>query len=205
MRNVRLLEEILAGKSFADCATEFNVSNATVANSIRSIIRHLKEYTSIDIEESSNYEYIQTKRESLTKCLTEPFPKVTISPSAKDFLLQTFGKDYARRPKEIAARWQEVKSRFNIFSARREFTSIQKWLASEGYLVGDIVTESMLDFVFSALEEKLLAIDIHQENHSLGIEKVEQTQVKTRLIVQAKIREKDHQVTRRFIFELMPS
>ena len=205
MRNVRLLQEIISGKSFADCATEFNMSNATIVNSLRSILRHLKEYTSIDIEESSNYEYILSKRESIKECLTEPFPKVTISPSAKNYLLKAFGKDYARHPKEIAAKWQEIKSSFNIYSARRELQSIQKWLASEGYLVGDIVTDSMLDFVFSALKENLLAIDIHHENHSLDFEKIEQTQLKTKLIVQAKIREKDHQVTRRFMIELLPS
>src|SRR6516162_3459882 len=112
MRNVHLLNEILSGKSLAECAREFNMSIATIASSLRSILRHLKEYTSIDIEESSNYAYILSKSESIKESLTEPFPRVTISPSAKDFLLKTFGKDYARCPQEIAAKWQEIKSNF---------------------------------------------------------------------------------------------
>jgi len=205
MRNVSVLQEVLSGKSFAECATKFNMSNATIATSIRNILRHLKEYTSIDIEESSNYEYIQSKKEEIKKGLAGPFPTVLIAPAAKNYLLKTFGKDYARRPKDIAAKWQEIKSSFNPFTARRELQSIQKWLASEGHLVGDMVTDDMLDFMYSALKDRLLSMDIHHEKHSLVIEKVERSQWKTRLIVQAKISEQDHQVTRRFAIELLPS
>jgi hypothetical protein len=205
MRNVGVLQEVLSGKSFAECATKFSMSNATIATSIRSILRHLKEYTSIDIEESSNYEYLHSKKEEIKKSLAEPFPTVLISPSAKDFLLKTFGKDYARRPKDIAAKWQEIKSNFNMFTARRELQSIQKWLASEGHLVGDMVTDDMFDFVFSALRDQLLSMDIQHEKHSLVIEKFERSQWKNRFIVQAKISEQDHQVTRRFAIELLPS
>jgi len=178
MRNVSVLQEVLSGKSFAECATKFSMSNATIVNSIRSILRHLKEYTSIDIEESSNYGYLQSKKEEIERSLTEPFPTVLISPSAKDFLLKTFGKDYARNPKDIAAKWQEIKSNFNMFTARRELQSIQKWLASEGHLVGDIVTDDMFDFVFSALRDQLLSMDVKHEKHSLVIEKVERSQWK---------------------------
>ena len=73
------------------------------------------------------------------------------------------------------------------------------------HTVGDMVTDDMFDFVFSALTERLLSIDVQHGKHSLVIEKVERSQWKNRFIVQAKISEQDHQVTRRFVIELLPS
>ena len=92
MRNTAIMEEVLAGKDYAACAKKFNISIASVSNAIRSTLKLLKEYTDIDIIESSSYNYIIEKQDDIKKALSCPYPKTTITPSAKAYLKNRFGK-----------------------------------------------------------------------------------------------------------------
>ena len=47
---------------------------------------------------------------------------------------------------EISA-WPEVRNAFNYFQGRRDLISIQNWLASEGYKVGNLMTDEMLNLL----------------------------------------------------------
>jgi DNA-binding NarL/FixJ family response regulator len=58
MRNVAILEAVLSGQDYASCAKIFNISVATIANSLRTTLKLLKEHTDIDIAESSSVDYL---------------------------------------------------------------------------------------------------------------------------------------------------
>jgi len=204
MRNVAIMQEVLSGKSYGECAKKFNMSVASVSNSIRTTLKLLREHTDIDVLESSSYGYVLEKQEEIKKYLLGPFPKTTITPSAKRFLQERFGKYYARETGKVAAAWMDITKAFNHFSAQRDLSSIQRWLASEGHLVGNILTDAMLDFAWEALKERLSSISADQGPYSFVIQKVERTGWKTKLVVHAEIKQKGHQVVRRFSIDLMP-
>ena len=204
MRNVAIMEEVLAGFDYDSCAKKFNISSPSVANSIRSTIKVLKEHTDIDILESSSYGYVIEKKEEIKKYLTSPFPKTSITPSAKKYLIKNYGKYYAREPGKVAADWATINKAFNRFSAWRDLGSIQDWLASEGFLVGNVLTDAMLDFAWSALQERLTSIETEQGDCSFKIKNVERTGWKNKLVMHAEIGEKGHKVIRKFSIDLTP-
>jgi hypothetical protein len=204
MRNVAIMQEVLIGKDYKECAKQFNMSVASVSNSIRTLLKLLREHTDIDVLESSSYGYVLEKKAEIKKYLAEPFPKTTITPSAREYLQANFGKYYASTPSKVAAAWTEITKVFNHFSEQRDLTSIQRWLASEGCLVGNILTDAMLNFAWEALEKGLSSLKADQDEYSFVIKKVEKTGWKTKLVVHAEIKQKDRQVLRRFSIDLMP-
>jgi hypothetical protein len=204
MRNVAILEAVLSGKDYAACAKIFNISLISVSNNIRMTIRLLKEHTDIDMLESSSYSYILEKRDEIKKFLFSPFPKTTITPAAKTYLQNKFGKYYARDPGKIAAVWPDISNAFNRYTERRHTLSIQNWLALEGYMVGNVLTSAMLDFTWEALQKELNGIKADKGDYSLLIKKVERTGWKSKLVMQIEIKEKDHQATRQFSIDLVP-
>jgi hypothetical protein len=204
MRNVGIMQEVLSGKDYGECAKKFNISVASVANSIRFTLKLLREHTDIDVLESSNYGYVLEMKAEIKKYLTEPFPKTTITPSAREYLQEQFGKYYASTPSKVAAAWMDITKAFNHFRAQRDLLSIQRWLASEGHLVGNVLTDTMLNFAWEALKEGLSSVKADQGEYSFAIKKVERTGWKTKLVVHAEIKQKDHQVVRRFLIDLIP-
>ena len=51
--------------------------------------------------------------------------------------------------------------------------SIQNWLASEGYMVGDIVTDEMLDFAWLALKSGIESLNLTKEQNTFAVKKIE--------------------------------
>jgi hypothetical protein len=204
MRNIAIIKDVLSGHDYATCASRFNISVPSVSNSLRTLLSLLKEYTDIDIMESSSHAYILEKRDDITKALSQPFPKVTLTPDAKSFLKTQYGKYFARDPAKIAADWPTVDRAFNYFSARRDALSIQNWLSHEGYLVGNVLTDDMLDFTWKTMKDAMNLISVTEGDHSFTIKKIEPTAWKTKLVFQAEIKQNDHMVTRRFSIDLIP-
>jgi hypothetical protein len=204
MRNIAIMQEVLSGESYAECAKKFNMSVSSVSNSIRTILKLLREHTDIDVLESSSYGYVLEKKAEIKRYLTTPFPKTTITPSARDYLQEKFGKYYASDPGKVAATWTDIAKAFRNFSAQRDLLSIQRWLASEGHLVGNVLTDAMLDFAWEALKDGLSSVKTDQNEYSFVIKKVERTGWKTKLVLHAEIKQNDHQVVRRFSIDLMP-
>jgi hypothetical protein len=62
----------------------------------------------------------------------------------------------------------------------------------------------MLNFAWEALKEGLSSVKADQGEYSFAIKKVERTGWKTKLVVHAEIKQKDHQVVRRFLIDLIP-
>ena len=204
MRNVAILEDVLSGKGYAACANKFNISIALVSNCIRATLKLLKEHTDIDIIETSSYSYVMEQKTELKRALALPFPKVSITPSAKTYLKNKFGKYYAQEASKVAAEWETVSSAFNRFNERRDVVSIENWLASEGLMVANVLTNTMLDFALEALQKGLSYIKEEQGECSIAIKKVERMRWNNKLVVYAEIVEKEHAVTRRFSIDLIP-
>ena len=205
-RNILILKEVFSGKTYAECAKKFNMSLASVTTNIRSLLKHLKEHTDINVLEASSFSYVLEKKEEIEKYLDKPFPKTIITKNATAYLQQKFTKYFASHPEKVASHWDEVRDSFNRYRQWRDILSIQRWLASEGYLVGNVVTDAMLDFVFETLKKTLSSINACDEKYSLVVKKVErQTHYKTRAkaIVQAEIGEGKHRTTRQFSIELI--
>ena len=140
--NIAILKEALTGKSYQECAKEFKITN--VSQYIRSFLDALREHTDIDIISSASYAYIHEKKKEIKKYLDASLPKVSITKAAKAYLQENFGKYYAKDPAKVAASWEKATKVFTSFRERRNLLSIQNWLASEGYMVGDIVTMKCL-------------------------------------------------------------
>lgn len=204
VRNIRILEEVLSGKMYADCAKNFNISVPSVINNIRSLLNLLKEHTDIELTESLSYSYLLEKKDTIKKYLAEPFPKTLITANAKSYLVKKFGKHYARQPDKVAAHWTEIVKDFNFYNQRRDILSIQNWLASEGYIVGNLVTNAMLDFAFSTMQEVLTNTKAKTDTHSFEIKKVERSSWQKKLIVQAEIAQRDHRVLCQFAIDVIP-
>ena len=83
---------------------------------------------------------------------------MTLTPDAKTFLKNRYGKYFARDPAKIAAEWATVDQAFNRFTARRDVQSIQNWLSHEGYLVGNVLTDDMLDFTWKTMKDAMSLI-----------------------------------------------
>lgn len=203
MRNIAIIKDVLSGHDYATCANRFHMSVPSISNSLRALLGLLKEYTDIDIMESSSYTYILEKKDDIIKALSQPFPKVTLTPDAKAFLKHTYGKYFARDPSKIAAEWTMIEQSFNRFTARRDLQSIQHWLSHEGYLVGNVLTDDMLDFTWKSIKDAMSSIGVTEGDHSFTITKMEPTAWKTKLVFQAEIKQKDHIVTRRFSIDLI--
>jgi hypothetical protein len=204
-RNIAIVEAVLSGSDYTECAKKFNISAASIANSVRAILKLLKEHTDIDIVESASYAYIVEKKDEVKKYLAGSFPKTPLTPTARSYLQKKFGKYYAREPDKLVAEWEAISKAFNPFSAQRDLLSIQKWLASEGYLVGNILTDEMIDFAWNTLTESLSLVAAKKDQYSFVIKKVERTGWKTKLVIHAEMTQDDHQVTRRFAIDLIPS
>ena len=204
MRNIAIIKDVLSGHDYATCANRFNISVPSVSNSLRTLLSLLKEYTDIDIMESSSHAYILEKRDDIIKALSQPFPKVTLTPDAKAFLKNKYGKYFACDPAKIAAEWSTVDKAFNHYSAMRDVQSIQHWLSHEGYLVGNVLTDDMLDFTWKTIKDAMSSMSVTEGDHSFTIKKIEPTGWKTKLVFQAEIMQKDHIVTRRFSIDLIP-
>ena len=71
-------------------------------------------------------------------------------------------------------------------------------------MVGNVLTDAMLDFVWEALTERLSTLKVDQGSYAMTIKKVTRTGWKTKLMVEAEIRQNDHQVIRQFAIDLMP-
>ena len=143
-------------------------------------------------------------KKELQKALTLPIPKTPITPLAKSYLKNKFGNYYAREPQKVAALWETVSGAFNRYSERRDIVSIENWLASEGLMVGNVLTNPMLNFALDALQNGLNPIKEEQGEFSFAIQKVERTNWNNKLIVHAQIGEKGHTATRRFCIDLLP-
>lgn len=204
MRNKAILEAVLSGKDYTQCAKEFHLTSSSVASAIRSTLKLLKEHTDIDIQLSTNHAYIMEQKENINTALAHPLPMTTITLSAKNFLKEKFGKYYARDSKKVAAKWSEIEKEFYRFTEPRHLLSIQSWLASEGLMVGNIMTDTMLDFTWNSLQQSLANIKREQDSASFEIRKVETSGKGNKLIIHAEIGEKKHKVTRRFSVELIP-
>ena len=204
-RNVDIMNDVLSGKDYTACAKKFNISTASVSNSIRAVLVLLKEHTDIDVLDSSSYSYVMEKQKEIKKALTRPFPKTSITPSAKAYLKSKFGKYFAGEPATIVTEWETVYKAFNRFTERRDIVSIQNWLASEGFLVGNVLTETMLDFSWDAIQNGLSSIAVEQGESAFTVTHVERTGWATKLVMHAEIGEKDHKVTRKFSIDLMPN
>lgn len=204
MRNIKIIKEVLYGKSYAECSDQFGLTVPTIGNAIRLTLELLKEHTDIDVSPSASYYYVLEKQNEIKKFLSEPFPKVNITYAAKIYLRETYGKYYARDPKKVVDRWSDITKKFNYYRSRSDLISIQNWLASEGYFVGNVITEPMLNFALNTLKDNLALINKEQDDCSFVIKKINRTGWKTKLMISAEIKQGDHKVTRQFSLDLIP-
>ena len=200
--NIAILKEALTGKSYQECAKEFKITN--VSQYIRSFLDALREHTDIDIISSASYAYIHEKKKEIKKYLDASLPKVSITKAAKAYLQENFGKYYAKDPAKVAASWEKATKVFTSFRERRNLLSIQNWLASEGYMVGDIVTDEMLDFAWAALKSGIESLNLTKEQNTFAVKKVEKSSWQKKLIIQAEIGKGAHKSTRKLAIELVP-
>ena len=73
-----------------------------------------------------------------------------------------------------------------------------------GFFSWQCVDDAMLDFVWSALQERLASIETEQGDCSFKIKNVERTGWKNKLVMHAEIGEKGHKVIRKFSIDLTP-
>ncbi len=78
-RNILILKEVFSGKTYAECAKKFNMSLTSVTTNIRSLLKHLKEHTDINVLEATSFSYVLEKKEEIEKYLDKPFPKTIIT------------------------------------------------------------------------------------------------------------------------------
>ena len=202
--NIAILKEALAGKSYQECAKQFQISVANVSQYIRTFLDALREHTDIDIISSASYAYIHEKKKEIKKYLKAPIPKVSITKAAKAYLNQKFGKYYAKDPAKVAATWSDATKVFTSFRDRRNLLSIQNWLASEGYMVGDVITDAMLDFAWATLRSSLEPVNLEEGQNTFVVKKIERSSWQKKLIVHAEIGQDQHKATRKFAIELVP-
>lgn len=204
LRNKLILKYVLtAGASIHDCIKKYNVSYAMVSSGLRSIMEVLKEHTDMPLEVSAAYDYLQENKETILRYINEPIPQVNITHSARIMLREKFGKYYAKNPAEVAARWSFLLTQFNCYRDARDLRSIQKWLASEGHLAGDYVTEQMQDIVY----EKFSTLLKYQEGMGNGVEfKVTKTSIQNKSLVLSIILScGEHRVAKEFKVEMIGS
>lgn len=208
VRNKELLKSILVdGLSYAECVKKYQLTGASsVSGAIRSIVDMLKEHTDIEVESNASYAYIVQQKEKLLHYLDKPMPKVTIVPAAKTYLNKKYGKYYASIPKQVAEDWDEITKVFTYYRHERERYSIQRWLASEGYLVGNFVDQEMLSVAHEAMIQQLEKLNFNKGDIKFEIKKIDiysQSDKKASLVFEAELASGKHVTERRFRIELL--
>ena len=172
-RNMAILQAVLAGQSYAECATTHALTKTAAMTAVRSILKALKEHTDITLNICTSPEYLRQHHEAILRALEAPVPTTSITHSAKAYLKQRFGKYYTSRAKEVAAAWPEIQKNFHATRESRDLLSMQTWLASEGYLVGDCVTDEMRDFAYEQLSKRVEGLDVREKRLRLSVKEVD--------------------------------
>lgn len=202
-RSIAAIKLVFQGHSYQEIGEKFGVTKVTVGQGVRQLVDTLKEYTDLDIISSSDYAYIQQNKEAILQALNMPFPKRSIYPEARAMLKKHYGNDFAAKAHEIAKNWDQVKSYFNVWRHSRDILSIQSWLASEGFLVGDYISEDMLKFCFKTLQEQLPNVESTADGFYFKIDAVEKGYSDRQLGVNFTLQQGDHKVSRRFRIEMI--
>ena len=166
----------------------------------------LKEHTDIEIESNGSYAYVVEHKKKLLLYLNKPMPKVNIVPAVKAYLKEKFGKYYASMPKKAAEDWEEMTKVFTHYRHERERYSIQRWLASEGYLVGNYVSREMLSIAHEAIIQKLQDLNFKKGDIKFEIKKIDihaMSDKKASLVFEAELSSGKHTTERRFKIELL--
>ena len=129
-------------------------------------------------------------------------PRVTLSANAKQALVQLFGKYYARDPQQVYAEWERVEQHLWGYQHQRTLKSIRKWLASEGFLLGDFATNDMQAFAQKALINALTNCAQTDCDYTFRID--DMTINDRWLLLHTTLARKDHQAKRRWMLELLP-
>ena len=201
VRNIEFLKEILTGKSYAECAKKHGVSAACVSSNVRGVLKILKSYTDIDISNSSNVNYLREKKEEIQKYLSQPLPKVSITPLAREYLRIKLGKHYIRHPNQVASLWEDIIKSRGRYIKPQDALSIQKWLASEGYFVGNIMTDEMEIFALDTLKNSLQSATSQNGLYSFSIKEIKKLK-KNSFIALAEISRGDHKAMQEVFIEL---
>lgn len=199
-RNKSILQAILAGQSYAECVATHTLAKAAVMTVVRNILKTLKEHTDLSINICTSPAYLRQHREAILQALQTPIPTTPITHTAKAYLKQRFGKYYSGLAKEVAAAWSEVYKNFHATRESRDLLSMQAWLASEGYLVGDYISAEMSNFAYGQLAERVQ--DMNTKDGPLSLEVLDIHHDRTGLMLQVSLTKGDHKVTQKVAIKL---
>jgi len=202
LRNKAILIDTLSGLDRFACAKKHHVAVPTVGAAMRSVLDCLIEHTEIAIQPSVAESYLKTHKDTILRHLAEPMPKVHLTPYAKTVLKARFGNYYARIPKEVAVNWDEVHEKVSSYDKQRDRLSIMQWLCSEGYLVGDFVSDAMTDCFYEAVVEPTKSLHVTKDNLQCQVTAISHDTGCPVYTVQLSAGK--HTVTRRFKLELLP-
>ena len=199
-RNKAILQAILAGQSYDECATTHALTKTTAMTAVRSILKALKEHTDISLNICTSAEYLRQYREAILRALKAPIPTIPITGAAKAYLKHRFGKYYASRPKEVAAAWPEIQKNFHATRESRDLLSMQTWLASEDHFVGDYISPEMSGFAYAQLGKRIQGADV--KDGRLHFKVTATHSDKTGLMLQVALADGDHVVEQQMTLKL---
>lgn len=199
-RNKNILEAVLSGKNYEQCALQFALSVSSIFNAVHAMLKLLTEHSDMAVFKSSSYNYVIERKEEIQKALAYPIPLTPITRPAKSWLRTQFGKYYSREAAKIAAEWPTIEKTLSTILQKQDLTSIQNWLVSEGFHPGNAMTAGMLAFTWESLTEALAVLKTEKDNYAFQINSIESK--KNKLILHAEIEENGRRVSRQFSLEL---
>jgi hypothetical protein len=201
-RNKQILMDVLSGTSFDICAQQHHITRPTVSNAIRTVLDSLVEHTEYSLSVSTTLDFLQENKAVILHHLKEPIPIVPITTSAKALLQEKFGRFYARVPEKVAEQWPACIASLNYYHHKRDINSIQQWLASEGYLVGNYVNEAMQEFANDVLLRDLSNYSKTENEVGFTIDHIKQQG--NALILETTLTKGTHRAKRRWCIEMLP-
>ena len=156
-RRLGLLRSFLEGRSLIDIANEFQFTTAaTASGAVRTSIEFLNNYSEIQYPVSSSYEKLSPHKADMMNAIeNNKMPKVPIGHTVHHYLKGKFGHDYPKKAKEVAEKWDELSKDFWRGYDSRDRNTMRAWLASEGYFVGNYLTDKETRFVMEVVSDKL--------------------------------------------------
>ncbi len=200
-RNKAMLEAILAGQSYEECAATHHLGKPATLAAVRHLLMALKEHTDIDIGISTSPDHLRQHKKAILKALKKPIPNTHITDNAKALLKYRFGKYYGGRAKDVTAAWEEIKQNFLAYHESRDLVSIQRWLASEGYFVGDYVTDEMRAFAYEQIGKHNR--DMDASDASLRVKIVDTCLDGKNLVFKVELHCKGHVVEKRMELKML--
>lgn len=177
-RNIEILKASLDRQMPEDIAKTYNMSTASINMCTTEALRMLNRYGA-DLPVTADKQVLGERKDEILKAIkSTKLPKTTIMLSVHHYLKERFGDKDARKAKDVAAAWDdEVDRKFSTCNQNRERNSIMRWLASEGYYVGDYLNEHYTKVLFESIGKYLedfksqddVSIDL--ENAQIGVDR----------------------------------